>query len=746
MNPRKSLYLKIILSFLTIALIPLLASSFISYFQVRQNTYNIIKRDMSHLIDELGVIVQGKVLDAVRHVALLAESSVIRSDNIALEEKTREMQKIYDLIKLFDDITLLDREGIVLTSLKYDFRGDWKYKKWFKSSLEGKLAVSPVHIITQPTRFVIIVTAPIFGDDKKVKAVLAGRIGMERIWEMTDKIKIGSTGFIFITDDFGKVLSWPDKDKILYKIMPENLRAGLLSGDSGAQEFIGEKNVPKLCFSKTLKENTQYAGEKWHIGVIQDKAETYVIINRMILQIALIAVVCVLAICVLAFILGKRIVRPIKSLVKASENVALGDLNSKVEITSNDEIGELGKSFNLMVRDLKKTTVSIEVLEREQKRFQDIALNTGEWIWEVDIEGRYTYSSPAVEQILGYKPEAVIGRHFYDFFRPDKKEELKEAAFAAFSTKAIFKNFSNYNVRKDGGEVIIETSGSPILDADGRLLGYRGVDRDITERKLVEDGRKKAEEELKSAYEQLKATQAKLVQSAKMASIGTLAGGVAHEINNPLTGVLNNVQLIKMMAQGQTGFNIDDFQDILGIIEAAALRCKNITQSLLSFSHASKGEFVSLSMNEAIEKVVGLIEHELKLQNINIQKELQPDLPLISGDFQLMQQLVLDIISNAKWAVQKKFSQDGGFINIKTQYEPQARSVCVYISDNGIGIPQENLDKIFEPFFTTKTIGEGTGLGLSIIYNIVKAHQGTIEVESRPELGVTTFKIRLPAA
>lgn len=259
--------------------------------------------------------------------------------------------------------------------------------------------------------------------------------------------------------------------------------------------------------------------------------------------------------------------------------------------------------------------------------------------------------------------------------------------------------------------------------------------------------RKRAEEQLKSAYEQLRATEAQLIQSAKMASLSVLAGGVAHEINNPLTGVLNNVQLIKMEIETKKEFKIEEFKELLDTIEESALRCKRITQSLLDFSMSSRGTLRPLSINEVIEKVVTLIEHELSLQNIAIQKDLPPDLPQVLGDPQLLQQVIFDIITNASRAIQSKSDkkEKKGLIAIKTDYETQKNTVSISISDTGIGIPKENLERIFEPFFTTdESPDQGTGLGLSIAHSIIREHKGNIKAESQAGTGAT-FRISLPA-
>lgn len=275
-------------------------------------------------------------------------------------------------------------------------------------------------------------------------------------------------------------------------------------------------------------------------------------------------------------------------------------------------------------------------------------------------------------------------------------------------------------------------------DLDKRLMGI------IASAIGVEEERRLTHKELEDAYNELKQTQSQLVQSEKMAVVGRLASGVAHEVNNPLTGVLNNLQLIKIRIEEKEVFNFEDFKKIINVIEESALRCKVVIQSLLDFSRSPKSPLQLDSLNELIEKVILLNEHEVRLENIIIQKQLQPDLPRIMGDFQLLQQAIFNIISNARWAIQKKSGEEGGLINIETQYKPENERVYIYISDTGIGIPEENLDRIFEPFFTTKSVGEGTGLGLSIVYNIIKEHRGTIEVDSLVNKG-TTFKISLPA-
>jgi len=732
---KKSLYRKIVLVLLIIGLVPLLAVSFNFNRLVKEHVSGMIRQNASVLLDELAVMLEDKITYAYNNTALLANSEIIRSDLVSLEEKTREMRKIYDLFALFNDITLINTGGVTLISLRDDFRGDWRHKKWFQSAVSGKPGISPVVVTLNPKGFAIVVAAPVFGQDgTSVKAVLAGRVSMNQIWNVVEKIKIGKTGFVFITDSRGKIFFFPDKEKVLLHITPEALKEELTVKQSGTIEFPAEQGIPKICFYKTIQNNTQYGGLNWRIGIIQDKQEAYALIYKMFAQGVLLAIICVLLIFTLTIVFTKKLTKPIMSLAKATKKVAGGNLETHVPITSDDEIGELGIAFNKMVEDLKKSTVSIAVLREQQKRFQDVTGSTGDWIWEVDSQGRYTYSSQAAEQILGYHPEEIVGKYCYDFFPSEEREKLKQEKIHLFNSKRQFRSFIHNMVKKDGSVVIVESSGVPVIDSAGNFLGCRGAYRDITQRKL-------AEETLKSAYEQLKSTQEQLVQSTKIASMGQLAGGIAHQLNNPLTGVLNNVQLIKLEMEINKDFNLNSFKELLDIVEESALRCKKIIQSFLDLAHVSKGELSPLSLNALVEKVAVIISTEMKLGNIVLLKDLQPDLGDMQGDMQLLEEVILVLVSNARWAVDKKFQgAKGGSITIKTRREQENKTVVITVTDNGIGIAQENIPKLFEPFFTTKKVGEGTGLGLSLIQNIIKKHNGEIIVESQVNVG-TTFKI-----
>lgn len=283
----------------------------------------------------------------------------------------------------------------------------------------------------------------------------------------------------------------------------------------------------------------------------------------------------------------------------------------------------------------------------------------------------------------------------------------------------------------------------------------------------------KAKKEADEAYRQLRETKAQLVQSSKMAAIGQLASGVAHQLNNPLVGVLNLAQLLLR----EVGEDSPHYKSI-EVIVSAGKDCKDIVNSLLEFARVSDVEFRAVDVNTILERTLTLTENQMLLSKVNIVKELGSELPSINGDGQRLGQVFLNIIINALHAM-----SDGGNLTIRScedkiseqdlthvhKQQPRRRDdpegsdfshlrrspetirpflklgspvVVVEISDTGMGIPSENIENLFDPFFTTKK--KGVGLGLSIAYGIVEKHSGFIKAESKVGVG-SKFTIKIPA-
>ena len=239
-------------------------------------------------------------------------------------------------------------------------------------------------------------------------------------------------------------------------------------------------------------------------------------------------------------------------------------------------------------------------------------------------------------------------------------------------------------------------------------------------------------DELMERERSLKSAQLALVQSEKMAAVGTLSAGLAHEVKNPLSAVLGYAQLSKRKLSQP-----DVVRKHLDTIENETRRCNEIISNLMQFSRQEKGEFTDVTVNEVVEKSVGIVDHQLGLNNVHVNMDLAADIPEIIGNPNQLQQVLMNLAINAQQAMEP----DGGNVDIVTYCDDD--NVYISVSDTGPGISEEVAEKIFEPFFTTKAAGEGTGLGLSVTYGIIRDHKGDIRVE-RADSGGARFVIKLP--
>lgn len=265
----------------------------------------------------------------------------------------------------------------------------------------------------------------------------------------------------------------------------------------------------------------------------------------------------------------------------------------------------------------------------------------------------------------------------------------------------------------------------------------------IQSKNELEDCNIKLEQEVVERTGQLKQTEAQLLQAAKISALGQLGAGVAHELNNPVGGILGYAQFI-LQKFNKSAISPKDFKlcrQYVEYIEREAKRCKGIVENLLKFSRKPQVGFEPLDVKQALEETLSIVRHQLKSQEIEVVTDYQPELPRISGNLNQLQQVFTNVIINAQHAMPK-----GGklYISVGTRKEDANKYLVVSFKDTGCGIPKKNLEKIFEPFFTTKQDWKSIGIGLSIIYQIITEHKGTVKVESEEGVG-TTVTIALPA-
>ncbi len=347
---------------------------------------------------------------------------------------------------------------------------------------------------------------------------------------------------------------------------------------------------------------------------------------------------------------------------------------------------------------------------------------------------------------MHYTRDEVIGRECFDVFRETGRDGSSNCHKNCTLEKVIREKRhcrqELIRIGPDDKPRFTEVTIYPVWEKKGKISKFIEISRDITKRKADE----KADHDslvrmVEERTRQLKETHERLLHQDKMASLGKLSSSVVHEINNPVTGILNLVMLCKRILKedgvGQT--EIDMFLQYLDLMDTETRRISRIVSNLLAFSRQSKIEVVKFDVNELIEQTLMLNSNFLKISKIRVIEDLEPNLPLISGSEDQIKQVMMNLVSNAG---ESMLNSQKKRLTISTYRKDKEDAVGIQIMDTGSGIPKEIISKIFEPFFTTKKKGKGVGLGLSVVYGIIKEHGGTVFVDSSPGKG-TRFTITL---
>jgi len=371
-----------------------------------------------------------------------------------------------------------------------------------------------------------------------------------------------------------------------------------------------------------------------------------------------------------------------------------------------------GQEVMHLNRNLESLVVQrTEELSRSEKKYRRVFEGSMDMIFILDDQGRFVDINRAGFTALGYQDRnALIGNaRLADLFdsSDDYEQLVRDLQSHGYVTDRQCRLLST-----DGSELFILMSATVRKNEDGSTASYEGIAKDITARLHMER---------------------QLQQADKLASLGQISTGLAHEINNPLGVMLGFTQLLLRDQPPGT-----QTHDDLKTIEKHARNCKTVVEDLLKFARGTKTTKSSIDVNDSLLEVVSLLRHQFELDNTRVDTRLDRSLPSLIADAEKLKQVFMNLLMNARQAISGQ-----GVIEVNTRLDDSGRNVLVSISDNGRGIPANHIDKIFDPFFTTKPVGEGTGLGLSVSYGIIQDHDGRIEVDSRPGKG-STFTLVLP--
>jgi PAS domain S-box-containing protein len=421
---------------------------------------------------------------------------------------------------------------------------------------------------------------------------------------------------------------------------------------------------------------------------------------------------------VLGLLVNKLILRRIKKFTDTTLHISEGNLDEVIEFKEDDEISNLATSFNNMTANLKETLGEVE---RHKEYLEHVINGIDDEIVVVDQDYKIVTANDAYLNNCDGTKENIIGRGCFTILEnsemPCNQDSLRKCpAKATFEEGTLQKTLHTF-LDRSGKEKYLEIYCSPLRDEKGEVFQVIELRRDITERKFLEE---------------------QLIHTEKLTSIGRLAASVAHEINNPLDGIQNCLDIIKKNPSDTTKANT-----MLKLISEGIERIDFIVRRLLVFSKHHKLKMEMIDLNEVVEKSLLLIMHKIEDQGTELETNVDKSLPKVFGDPYNLSQVFINILINASDALDGK---SDGQIRIETELldHDSSRHVQVTISDNGCGISEENLERMFSPFFTTKDTEKGTGLGLSISNKIIEEHGGKITVTSKLNKG-TTVSVSIPA-
>ncbi|MFL5366536.1 MAG: two-component system sensor histidine kinase NtrB [Myxococcales bacterium] len=416
--------------------------------------------------------------------------------------------------------------------------------------------------------------------------------------------------------------------------------------------------------------------------------------------------------------------RRIRRLVDAAARIAADDLEARARLGGSDELAMAGRAFDEMADAVASTRVR---LRESEERVRLLLESTGEGICGLDLSGRVTFCNPAALKLLRVGSAQILGQPLYDMLRLPGSEQTLERAWIELALKTCARVEQELALPCEDGLVVpVHHSGSPVL-LDGRLVGRVVTLTDLTARKLAE--------------EELRRSQAQLRMADRLATVGTLSAGVAHEINNPLAYTIANLGYVAERLRDLPGsLDLDEVDTAIAEALEGAERVRRIVKDMKTLSRVDDETISAVDVERALDASVNMAIHELR-QKANVVKEYAGVGFALANEGRLVQ-VFLNLLVNASQAIATS-SPESNEVRIVTCLDAEGR-IAVEISDTGGGIPEDVLPRIFDPFFTTKPLGVGTGLGLSICHSLVTAIGGEIDVTSKVGAG-TRFLLTLPS-
>jgi len=828
------IYYKLIIAFLILSVVPALFIGFIGFYNAKNSLEKAIISNLNNVADEGVKEIETFIAARKSDMMVLQSQNIYKTFFSVLDQFSSSQSSSYraEVRKAIDaqlavfqisykyvDIRLVDKLGRVIYAsnpgkgfelYEYIQNKDDLFQKtkigiYICDSYEDRGKEHP---------FIFCLAGSAYDRSDEVIGLIQLKFDVKELFDrLNSNAHLGKSGEIMCAK---KTLN----NEVLF-LSPRKHEEAVISGKTIP---IGAKNALAMQRAVLGKSGSgrsiDYRGEKvlsvwrpikslgWGFVAKIDESEAFLPVDKLRNVLVVTIMITVFSIVLTALIIAKSIADPIDKLRKGASIIGSGNLNYKIGVASNDEIGQLSRAFDAMSQSLKKTTASVHDLNKEiaeRKRVETERERTLRWQQDVNALQQSLLAPVTLEKKLKTITDGITRIFDADFcriwlIRPGDRcgqgcinaevkedphicryrdkclhlmassgrythvdgKEYSRVPFDCYKIGRIASgeehkfltndvvndpkvrnhewarelglvSFAGYRLQAQNQDpigVLALFAKHQILPAEDAMLdSFSTTTAFVIQQAIANDSLVKKAVELARSIDDLKRSQNMLIQSEKMASLGKLVSEISHEINNPLMIISGNAQLSLISEKLSV-----ETKNTLELIMKECQRAKDIIRRVLRFAKPSKGEAKDVDMCQSVEAVVGIVEKQFKLAGVEIERKYLKSPPLVSVDEQQLQEVIMNLLNNAKEAM-----PNGGNITITASLEND--QMRMDFKDNGPGMSEEVKRNILEPFFTTKS--EGTGLGLSICYGILKAHNGDLKFESQLNKG-TTFTVLLP--
>ena len=702
-----SIQTKILFFFTLLTLIMFLSISIIFFNSAKIIIKESKEKELETLSRETSNKIERFLFERTGDIAVMASSPLLKNQDLSNIYKQEYIDSVRANYQTYDYVFVTDEKGNIIISTG-NLNGDEQYKVWLDKTLTGETLVSDITYSKYRNSYGIYFTAPIRDKTNKITGAVVELMDLQSVQDILKNVSNEKTENSYLINKHGGVLFGSEKkdssSNIPIALSSEN---NVFTYKKAGQEYLAA--ISPISIKQ----------QEWYLIVEETSDEANSVLDKLRNYVISLTLFSICILFIFGTMLSELITKPIRHLLVNSINLAAGETDKNIDIKSSDEIAAIAEQFNTLSNNLRGTMQKtleisgeaaslIEIREYFNSFFNEMPAG----VIAIDKHGQITSFNSFAEKTTGISRDKIMTSD-QDNYMPKEIYPIVKVLSDSLNNE-LTSNKSIVEITDfEGRKISLLLNTSLQRDSNENIIGVVGVFRSLEEIKKFEENINRAK---------------------NLAAIGEMAAGMAHEIRNPLTSIRGYAQYIKNEIHSNPA-EADSIINDLNIIISEVDRLNDIIHIFLNFAKPESPIFKKIVLDDMFSRILDILNKDPLMAKVNMQLLVKEpcDADIDEGQFG---QLILNLLLNAAQSM-----TDGGNIDISLSFTDDRNNIEIIISDNGIGIPYENLNKIFEPFYSTKEYG--SGLGLAICSRIVENHKGTIRVTQKTS-GGTDFTIIIP--